>query len=96
MFSSLCLAGASAFILNGYLNFRKEGQLVKIFDELIKIETYDVDFVSSLEELPKDKDIIISGDDWGFVNLYRNPALKGAKALSYRAHSSHVVRVLFD
>lgn len=44
----------------------------------------------------KNKDIIISGDDWGFVNLYRNPALKGAKALSYRAHSSHVVRVLFD
>jgi hypothetical protein len=30
------------------------------------------------------------------VNLYRNPALKGAKQVSYRAHSSHVVRVKFD
>lgn len=42
------------------------------------------------------KDIIATGDDWGFVNLYRNPALKGAKSLAYRAHSSHVVRVMFD
>lgn len=42
------------------------------------------------------KDIIATGDDWGFVNLYRNPALKGAKCLAYRAHSSHVVRVMFD
>jgi hypothetical protein len=44
----------------------------------------------------KNKDIIATGDDWGFVNLYRNPALKGAKCLAYQAHSSHVVRVLFD
>jgi hypothetical protein len=42
------------------------------------------------------KDILTTGDDWGFVNLYRNPALKGAKCRSYRGHSSHVVRVLFD
>ena len=42
------------------------------------------------------KDIIATGDNWGFVNLYRNPALRGAKCLSYRAHSSHVVRVMFD
>jgi WD40 repeat protein len=42
------------------------------------------------------KDVIATGDDWGFVNLYRNPALKGAKCLAYRAHSSHVVRVMFD
>lgn len=44
----------------------------------------------------KAKDIIATGCDWGFVNLYRNPALKGAKCNSYRAHSSHVVRVAFD
>lgn len=42
------------------------------------------------------KDVVATGDDWGFVNLYRNPALKGAKCTSYRAHSSHVVRVQFD
>lgn len=44
----------------------------------------------------KKKDIFAIGDDWGLVNLYRNPALKGAKPQSYRAHSSHVVRVKFD
>ena len=43
-----------------------------------------------------EKNIIATGDDWGFVNLYRNPALKGVKCTSYRAHSSHVVRVMFD
>jgi hypothetical protein len=36
------------------------------------------------------------GDDWGLVNLYGNPNSKGAKANSFRAHSSHVVRVMFD
>ncbi|EAR94433.2 HELP domain protein (macronuclear) [Tetrahymena thermophila SB210] len=43
-----------------------------------------------------DESIISTSDDWGFVNLYRNPCLKSHKALSYRAHSSHVVRVKFD
>jgi hypothetical protein len=42
------------------------------------------------------EDIIATGDDWGLVNLFRNPCLKGAKLTSYRAHSSHVVRVMFD
>jgi len=37
--------------------------------------------------------IVATGDDFGFVNLYRNPNDKGSKANSYRAHSSHVVRV---
>lgn len=40
--------------------------------------------------------VFATGDDWGFLNLYRNPCLKGNKAKSYRAHSSHVVRVMFD
>ncbi|EGR34536.1 hypothetical protein IMG5_007950 [Ichthyophthirius multifiliis] len=38
------------------------------------------------------KQIFAVGDDWGFVNLYRNPCLKGNKCLSYRAHSSHVTK----
>ena len=42
------------------------------------------------------EDVIATGDDWGLVNLYRNPALKGARCVSFRAHSSHVVRVMFD
>jgi WD40 repeat protein len=42
------------------------------------------------------KNILTTGDEWGFVNLYRNPAMVGGKCLSYRGHSSHVVRVVFD
>lgn len=42
------------------------------------------------------EDIIATGDDWGMVNLYNNPCLNGSKCLSYRGHSSHVVRVQFD
>lgn len=42
------------------------------------------------------EDIIATGDDWGFVNLYGNPNSKGSKCKSYRGHSSHVVRVQFD
>lgn len=44
----------------------------------------------------KAEDVIATGDDWGFVNLYGNPNSKGAKCKAYRGHSSHVVRVLFD
>jgi len=40
--------------------------------------------------------IFATGDDWGLVNLYRNPNDKGSNSNSFRAHSSHVVRVLFD
>ena len=42
------------------------------------------------------EDVFATGDDWGLVNLYRSPALKGAKPIAFRAHSSHVVRVMFD
>jgi len=44
----------------------------------------------------KAHDVFASADDWGLVNLYRNPCLEGAKANSYRGHSEHVVRVRFD
>ena len=44
----------------------------------------------------KASDVIASADDYGLVNLYRNPCLEGAKANSYRGHSEHVVRVRFD
>lgn len=40
--------------------------------------------------------VVATGDDWGFVNLFGNPTTKGAKCKAYRAHSSHVVRVLWD
>ena len=44
----------------------------------------------------KAKDLIATGDDWGLVNIYRNPCLTGAKPNSYKGHSEHVVRVRFD
>jgi len=37
-----------------------------------------------------------TGDDFGLVNLFRDPAVQGAKPRSYRGHSEHVVRVMFS
>eukprot|EP01022_Parablepharisma_sp_SALTPOND_P026492 TRINITY_DN641_c0_g1_i1.p1 TRINITY_DN641_c0_g1~~TRINITY_DN641_c0_g1_i1.p1 ORF type:complete len:759 (-),score=97.78 TRINITY_DN641_c0_g1_i1:138-2414(-) len=39
--------------------------------------------------------LIASGDDWGLVNIYRNPCREGSQAKSFRGHSEHVVRVKF-
>jgi hypothetical protein len=39
--------------------------------------------------------MIVTGDDYGLVNIYRNPVREGHKARSYRGHSEHVTRVLF-
>ena len=44
----------------------------------------------------KSKDLIATSDDWGLVNLYRNPCLKGNKGNSFVGHSEHVVRARFD
>lgn len=44
----------------------------------------------------KGKDLIATADDYGLVNLYRNPCLNGGKPRSFRGHSEHVVRVRFD
>lgn len=41
-------------------------------------------------------DLIATGDDYGLVNLFRNPARAGAQPLSLRGHSEHVVRVKFN
>ncbi len=48
----------------------------------------DVDFSS-------DGQLITTGDDYGLVNVWRNPARKGAKPISLRGHSEHVVRTRF-
>ena len=42
------------------------------------------------------KTLLSTGDDWGFVNLYRYPCLEGGKSKAFRAHSSHVVRTKFS
>jgi WD40 repeat protein len=46
-------------------------------------------------DFSKDKTLIATGDDYGLVNVFRNPARGGAKPISLRGHSEHVVRVLF-
>lgn len=38
---------------------------------------------------------IVTGDDYGLVNVWRNPARKGATPKSLRGHSEHVVRTYF-
>lgn len=48
----------------------------------------DVDFSS-------DGCLIATGDDYGLVNVWNNPARKGAKPISLRGHSEHVVRTRF-
>jgi len=39
--------------------------------------------------------LVATGDDYGLVNLFRNPCRKGSMPRSFRAHSEHVVRVRF-
>jgi len=42
-----------------------------------------------------DGQLIATGDDYGLVNLFRDPVIKG-QPRSYRGHSEHVVRVMFS
>jgi WD40 repeat protein len=51
--------------------------------------------VNGVDRNPE-KSLIVTGDDWGMVNLYRYPCLEGAKNKAFRAHSSHVVRTRFN
>lgn len=48
----------------------------------------DVDFSN-------DGQLIVTGDDYGLVNVWRNPARSGARPISLRGHSEHVVRTKF-
>lgn len=42
-----------------------------------------------------DQSLIAAGDDYGLVQLFRNPCRKGCCPISLRGHSEHVVRVKF-
>lgn len=42
-----------------------------------------------------DGSMIATGDDFGLVNIFRNPCRFGSHPRSYRGHSEHVVRVQF-
>lgn len=46
--------------------------------------------------MSKDQKLIASGDDYGLVNVYRNPLLEGHKGHMYRGHSEHVTHVKFS
>jgi len=47
-------------------------------------------------EKSSDGKLVYTGDDWGFVNIYRCPCLKGGQAVSFRGHSSHIMGVKLD
>ena len=47
-------------------------------------------------DMSASEEMIITADDWGLVNIYRNPARDGAKCISLRGHSEHVVRAKFE
>ena len=46
-------------------------------------------------DMNEDETLIATGDDYGLVNLFRNPCRLGSMPRSFRAHSEHVVRVRF-
>lgn len=43
-----------------------------------------------------DYSLIATADDYGLVNIFRNPCRTGSQPISLRGHSEHVVRVMFD
>ena len=46
-------------------------------------------------EMSPNQELIATGDDYGLVNVYRNPCREDHKARSYRGHSEHVTNVKF-
>ena len=46
-------------------------------------------------DISKDGNLIAAGDDFGLVQIFRNPCLFGHKPVSLRGHSEHVVKVMF-
>jgi echinoderm microtubule-associated protein-like 1/2 len=54
----------------------------------------DGSHVNIVEEA-KIQNLIATGDDYGLVNIYRNPCEEKHQAKSYRGHSEHVMNVKF-
>lgn len=46
-------------------------------------------------DMNEDGTLVSTGDDFGLVNIFNNPARKGVRPRSFRGHSEHVVRVKF-
>lgn len=51
--------------------------------------------VNGVNQSP-DGETLLVGNDYGLVQLFRNPARFGAICRSYRGHSEHVVRVAYS
>lgn len=51
--------------------------------------------VNGVAQAP-DGNTLLVGNDYGLVQLFRNPARNGAQPRSYRGHSEHVVRVAYS
>lgn len=48
-------------------------------------------------DLSRDKALVVTGDDYGLVNIFNYPVVDAThKARSYAGHSEHVVRALFS
>jgi hypothetical protein len=47
-------------------------------------------------DFSSDGNLIATGDDYGLVNVFRNPARNGCTPISLRGHSEHVVRAKFS
>lgn len=46
--------------------------------------------------MSRNQKLIATGDDWGLVCLYKNPALEGHKSSKFSGHSEHVTNVKFS
>jgi len=46
-------------------------------------------------DMSNDECTIATGDDFGLVNIYRNPCVEGVPGRSLRGHSEHVMNVKF-
>lgn len=62
MLSNLVVLGATGIIGYGCYLLTTESKMVKIFDECVRLESYDLNFVSKLSDLPQDKQIILTGN----------------------------------
>jgi WD40 repeat protein len=61
----------------------------------------DGSHINTVAMTRKDDRLIATGDDYGLVNLYRNPVLLGTKKSShksnkYMGHSEHVTTIKFS
>lgn len=62
--------------------------------EGIYLEGTDGTHINVVEE-SKDHSLIATGDDFGLINIYRNPCRPKHQARSYRGHSEFVSNVRF-